>query len=267
MPADPSTYYQVGADVLPWKASTSSTAVIAADRGRDVVLALAKAALGAEFSDSWTKEATGTALSGQSPVADSIGLAPDPEMVLQRKAGWPLLCVYRDPEYKVDEFTLWRWRVTSQIHIDWIIGPLNIADTNKLNAFLQRAVKALVATFAEGGHPSYSASSGGRALQILGGDNPDDGGAGFSKWKLTRCNAGQAAFATAAKEAAKYWAVSCTLEVEELTTMPDDVGTPLQCATFIMGTGNDEGVIPAQSTAVTEEKQQPPLGAPDPVLD
>lgn len=262
--ADPSLYYDFGADVLPWAAGTATDSI--PDTGRDVLLALFKAALNAELNqtsangDAWTNAVTGTPLAGTLPVQDELAMMPDADLVLQRKCAWPLLCVYRDGEpWAVEEFSLGRAKLTTRMHVDWILGPLDIASRYKLTSFMQRAAKVITLTCWEGGHPQYRASADGRALYVLG-----DNGAGFKECWPVKIEQGVARFATGKQDAATYLALSATLECEELSYFPDTSAGVLDGASLSVGGGSGEGIIPDLIQADTAQVQQSPLGIPGP---
>src|SRR5690348_2629468 len=102
-PAD-SLLQTVGSQALPAVDGDVTDTLAPLDKARDGMLALFTTALNAELAGAWDKVvALVPSLAGSSPVADAVPFAPTPELMLQRKAGFPMLALARDGEADIDE--------------------------------------------------------------------------------------------------------------------------------------------------------------------
>lgn len=159
-----SLYEGFGGLSLPASTAGSPTTLTSLDPARATLAALFKSALNAELGAIWTLATTGTPLAGTFPVQDTLELPPTAEKMQQRKAGFPLLCIYRDGQGLVEEHTLNGMveRLTQPWTMDYIVGPTDVGDLRKLGDVLQAVVKTIRLVIRKRGHPAYQ----GGALQF-----------------------------------------------------------------------------------------------------
>lgn len=130
-----------------------------ADPARREICGLLRAAINGECRDAWAKvQATLPAshyLRSALPVQDAIELEPDPNNLGQRKPGWPLLAVYRTGESTSEWVFTGRHRVTQQWAVDYLLGPLDIADVRKIGDLCTCAKGAIASALLHGLYPGH----------------------------------------------------------------------------------------------------------------
>ncbi len=246
-----SLYAGFGSPALPLLTDGAAT-LVSLDPGRDVLLDLMSAALIYELTPRWAAVTLGTPLAGTLPVADKLPLLPLPQEMRQRKAGFPLLAVYRseDRPAVIDDFTLWQDRLTQLWHLDYILGPLHIADERRLKDALVAAGKIAALTLSRGYHRAYA----GGVVTLL---------EHFSRVTGKTLQSGTAKFAEG-DNAAYYHALSMTFETVELAQDTDGESALFEGATVTidLGAANDtqDDFVVADTTAV----QQAPFGISSP---
>jgi hypothetical protein len=234
MPSSDSLYQSIGDVEFPADPEQFDATLGAFDPARRILRALFQSAIISELSPVWEQVTIGTPLSDKSPVQDWMELEPNPQTMLQRVPGWPLLVVHRQGEAKYEERTIALTERIQEWGIHYILGPLDAASIHRLgNVFL--AVGTLVAlVIRQRGHKSYENG----ALQFFRGKG------GFSSIELKSQVSGQAQF-VADENATLYYATTLTIETRERAEDDLDAYGLLEGATFIANAGDSDGVIPA----------------------
>jgi hypothetical protein len=166
------------------------------DVGIATLTALISQAMTSELQAAWTTVVTGLPDTSKlrtthnRVVGSTIDLPPEPQQLTQTGYAWPLLAVYRsgDPE---DSWLTTEIRASKQeIHIDWILGPMDVASQRRFRGFLLAFLATVREVVRQGRHPDYD---GGKrqfagqfySLRVLGASHGiasglgTDGGGGF----------------------------------------------------------------------------------------
>lgn len=125
------------------------------------LIALLNSAITAELSARWDVIKAGTALASASVVGSTTYREADQGFLRSVNAPWPLLAVYRSSSepYDYGWFTMSYRHVKSVWHVDYILGPLNEADHQRLRHFLG-PVRGVVADVVwKRGHSSYESGT------------------------------------------------------------------------------------------------------------
>ncbi len=224
-----------GALSLPL-ADTNATDFSSLDPARDVLLNMLASAISAELLPRWPDAVNDTALEGSlTPVKHKLPFEPDPELLQQLKAEFPLLCIYRESEDQtVEEWSLTADKLTSKWGVDYFLGPLDAGRRGKLNDVLHAVGKIVACVIRDGGHTSYTVAKlpSGTTHLVLAQT------CGFFSVNVTKFRCGPAQFTP---DGPRYWACSLTLETTELAS---NTATP---AAFTgveatLGTGNADGL-------------------------
>lgn len=202
------------------------------DPARATLAALFSTAINAELAGPWG-QATGTLpsthpLRGTMPVQDVLELEPSPQVMQQRRAGWPLLCLHRTGAGVLEQHTINGQveRLTQPWDLHYILGPLDVAQMRQLADICIAAVKVVRLCIRRRGHPAYL----GGALQFfptVTGTAPDQvvplfpSASYLGSVELKSYDGpGQAAYAGDEKNVL-YYAVTMHLETVEYTTDQD----------------------------------------------
>jgi hypothetical protein len=244
-----SLYEGFGGLALPVDAADVTTTLTPLDPARAVLSGLFRAAINAELGPAWTKATAGTPLASSSPVQDVLEIPPTADKMKQRVAGWPLLCVYRDGDGVCEEHTLNGGveRLTQPWTVDYILGPVDIADLRKLGDVFQAVVKIVRLCIRRRGHEAYQ----GGALQFFPGQLPDGDVPLFPRSSLLgavslKGYSGpptyQARFA-GSDSGTIYHAISLRLETVEYTYDVDGAFPPIEAFDLDVGIGGGEGIV------------------------
>jgi len=262
-----SIYQRQGALSLPVDTGAlGDSGAATLDPARDAILELLATAITSELGAAFDLLKPSTQLSAASIVQDKLPFAPDAEILQQQKTGFPLLCLARDGEGISDEHTLAYERITQKWALDYILGPLNIADARKLNDLLIAVVKVCQRVIEKGRHPDHENGTDLTGRWQYGDAQSGEGGAKLSTIKLSTYVVGKARIAQG-NDAPAYWAASMTLE----TTETDGVVSgwsgenAITGATFTMDLATDAADIDDFVEGETEQTLQSPIGVPSPL--
>lgn len=151
-----------GGLTLPAPTTGITTTLAPLDPARTALAGLLKAAINGELRDVWALVTAGLPathpLAGSTPVRDVLELEPDPQTLAARKAGWPLLCVYREGKATTQMVSARYNRRIQQWRADLILGPIGtVDDVRRFGDLAMAAVTVATATLHHGiypGHPS-----------------------------------------------------------------------------------------------------------------
>jgi hypothetical protein len=228
---------------LPVEAADFDTTLTPLDPARAKLTALFKAAINYEFTEVWQKivgSAGGTTglgathdLYGTLPVQDTLELQPTHKFMLERKAAFPLLAVYRMGNPSMEQHTLFRDRLTCQWGMDYVVGPLTVAAVRQVGDICMAIVKLVRTVIRQRGHKAYEAG----ALQFF----PDKGG--LASIDLKSFAMGQIPFA-GDEDGTVYYSLSMTLETSEIGyDDPAEFGD-FDAADYTVGVGDATDVVP-----------------------
>jgi hypothetical protein len=218
------------------------TTLVPLDPARHVLAELFKAAINAEFTAVWRKVTT-RSLSDTLPVADTLEMEPSIQVMQQRKAVFPLLCVHRTGTANLDQITLFEDRLTQQWAVDYILGPLDVGDARKLQDICLAITKLIRLVVRQRGHAAYQSG----ALQFF----HDTAQLASIEVKSIE-GPGQASFVGDPKSTL-YYAVTVMIETTEITGDDPDFYGPLQATDFDIGLGNDADIIHGLLYAGTDQ--------------
>lgn len=249
-----SAYQTFGKLSLPISEDDITDSFSVLDPVRDRLLALFTAAVNDEFGSAWTTVTatlpTGSKLIGTSPVQDSHPGEPTQSLMTTRKAGFPLLCLHRTGEPVFEQYLMDQDKLTSQWHMHWILGPLDLEEQRKLLDLGQAIGKLVKMVERDFGHRSYesganqfeSATGGLMSLRLLTHTQPGAAGFADDDQNLT------------------YWAVRYTLETTELVTDLTDHEADLEGLDFSadVGGANEADISPDFVQASTDPVYQKP---------
>lgn len=217
--ADESLYRRVGATEFPFTAVDVDEAEQSiADKTQEVLLALFQSAITSELSGAFEMASIGTCLAGKPVVADTLSGLLTPQVMKQRKAVFPLLAVGWTGSADWSEHTLSIDKVTRKWTVDYVLGPLEVGASLKLEKILHRVGVLLQLCCRNRGHKSF------RDGAILWGSDTDEP---ISTIWWDGHEAGPAHFATDAGETV-YFALSgriTTTEIDsDIAAYPDLTG-------------------------------------------
>lgn len=215
---------------FPLVASDFTTTLTPLDPARHELTELFKAAINAEFSEVWEQVAT-RSLVGTLPVQDTLEMEPSVQVMQQRKAVFPLLCVHRTGTASLDQITLFEERLTQQWAIDYILGPLDIGDIYKLGDICLAVAKLIRLVIRQRGHAAYQSG----ALQFF------DAHIASIEVKSVE-GPGQASF-VGDEKSTLYYAVSLTIETVEVTGDDVDSFPKYQATDYDVGLDGVRGLV------------------------
>lgn len=241
-----SLYQGFGGLSLPADAGSGATTLTALDPARAVLAGLFEAAINAELGTAWTQVTAGTVLDGTDPVEDVLELPPTGPNMKQRKAAWPLLCVYRDGAGTFEQHAI-NGQVERLIQpwtVDYIVGPLEIGNVRKLGDIFQAVVKVVRLVIRKRGHPAYQSG----ALQFF----PGHGYIGAIDLKSYDGPPHYQARFAGSEDGTVYHAVSMHLETAEYSRDLDGQDGVVDAMDLQVNGGGGEGLIGALVTANTD---------------
>lgn len=220
-----------------------------ADPTRGTLLALFRAAIIAELGAVWTK-VTNTLpsthdLRGTDPVEDLLELPPTHEVMQQRKASFPLLCLHRVETRTYAATSSNNTELAQPWNLHWILGPLDVANSRKLHDACLIIEGIVNGVIAQGYHDAYLAG----ARQIGSGTS-------IPRIKVTKAEGpGQSRYG-GTDEGPVYWALVITIETAEFGTdtgIDGETGDPiLDGAAYDVGAGGPEGRLPSVALGDTD---------------
>lgn len=244
-----SLYQSIGGLVLPVEADDVTDTFAPLDPGRDILLDLFATALNSELQAPFTVVAAGTPLSGRSVVQTKWPWRPRSAVSKCTAADYPLLCVYRDGEARWEAYRIDHDRLTQRWAVDYILGPLDVADERKLCDILTAVPKVLALVLRKRGHPDYRSGE----LQFF------EGRGGFASIAMIEHSIGQAQFAGGGiDDSPLYWAVSTTLETTEVDGENSELYPELAGASLTLGVGGENDSLPGVVSADTAIPVQDP---------
>lgn len=222
----------LGKLTFPLDSADFTTTLVPLDPACHCLTELFKAAINAEFADVWAEVAT-RSLTGTLPVQDTLEIEPSVQVMQQRKAVFPLLCVHREGKATLDQITLFEDRLTQQWAVDYILGPLDVGDVRKLSNICLAVAKLIRLVVRQRGHASYQSG----ALQFFS----DTSQLASIEVKSVE-GPGQASF-VGDEKSTLYYAVSIVLETVEVTGDDLESFVPFQAADFDIGIGTDDDIV------------------------
>lgn len=243
-----SLYQRTGQMRMPATAADIDDALLTLaplDPARDTLLELFEAAINFELGAAWAKVvAVVPQLSGKLPVNDTVPGPPSAELMLQRKADFPLLFVSRDGDgvYEQHSLALRQLRQTWEVH--YALLPVEAGEMRKIQDVLTRVGDVIDATIERGGHPAYRGGS-----QVLYS-------AGFAAIDLKKVRKGQARFATD-QHSPTYVMLSGEIESTEVRVPLDGTATDWRSTGYSVSTGNADGLIQPFMQAESEQYRPP----------
>lgn len=235
-----SIYRRDGAVSFPATPGTVTTTLEPLDPGRDILLGLFKQAIESELGTAWNTARSGTVLASVAVVADTWPGQPTREVMLTRKASFPLLCVYRTGTATIEELTMDIERTVQPWSVDYILGPLPVEDQRRLLDVLGAIARVVKLVIRRRGHPDFD----GGALQFFEGTGQ------FASVALKSFEIGSAPFG--GEDQPLYHAISLTLETVETDGSVEGVDTALEGASFTFGLTGNEGTLPASVIVDTD---------------
>jgi hypothetical protein len=231
-----SLWEKFGALTLDVPAAGITDTLASFDPGRDVLLGLFKQAIESELGAAFDVAKVGSQLASASIVQTTLPFPPSNQIMRELKAAaFPLLAVYRDGNGQLDWRTLTYRKLVQPWRVDFVLGPLPVADIRKLYDLLPAVTKVIDLTIERRMHPDYD----GGALQFF-----DDVGGKFSEVKATGVGYGPARFADQGDDSPVYYAASIQLETTELEAFRDGSSTNLDGVSFTFGVGDDSQILP-----------------------
>jgi hypothetical protein len=228
-----SLFQRLGDMSMPTKATDVDPTILTLaplDPARDTMLALFAAACNFELGPAWAVANAGTPLAGQSVVQDTWPGQPSAEVVRQRAGSFPMLFLSRDSG-KYDDFSLARKQLTQTWGLHYIMSPIDVGDTRKLQDILVRVGATIMATIERKGHPAYQ--NGDAVLWSVY----------LATLNITSAVVGQAKFADGAKDAPLYHSLSMELVSTEIVEPLQGTAAPWLGTGYSVSTGNADGMI------------------------
>ena len=201
------------------------------DPARDTMLALFAAACNFELGPAWAVAIAGTPLVGTSVVQDTWPGPLTPEVVLQRKCGFPCLFLSRDGQGKYDDFSLARKELTQTWGLHYILSPIDIGDARKLQDILVRIGATVMATIERKGHPAYQ--NGDAVLWDTE----------LATLNIMTATAGQARFADTDKTSPLYHSLSMELISTEIVEPLQGTAADWKGTGYSISAGNADGMV------------------------
>jgi hypothetical protein len=135
---------------------------------------------------------------------------PNPTLMRQIKADWPLLAVWRDGPAEFEQRTMTKELIRQKWGVMWAMSDYEADLQPKLGPALVAVARIITGAVNEGRHPSYDSGS-----KQFGADN-----GWLSRLAAVSYEAGAAKFSD--DEEGRWWAASVTLESEEIVRYLDE---------------------------------------------
>jgi hypothetical protein len=157
-----------GSTLLPVRDTTEKGEPLSSagtlDKGKNAILGLLEAAINYECGDAWrsllqqgdkTFFLRGNATGDAKPVMDIMTVTPNAQNLMERKADWPLLAVYREGE-PTHQFETLKLRTSNQDwSVDYIMGPLGVDSQERYGDFVLQVLVVIEEVINQGSHPAY----------------------------------------------------------------------------------------------------------------
>lgn len=240
---------QWGGVSFPLNPADFTTSFTAGDPIRSLLLGFFRAAIEAELGDVWTAVSAtleaGHALRSTDVIEDVLELPPSHQVMQERKAGFPLLALHR-AETRAYKFIGLQRQREQDWHLHFILGPLDIGAARKLldaGLLVEAVVDSIVK---QRRHDAYN-----------GGATPFGDGSPIDKISVTGAEGpGQALYGGDKDNGTVYWSTVITIQTTETgreIASDGSTGDPvLDGASYDVGAGSDEGVLPSVVLADTD---------------
>lgn len=234
---------RVGATAFPYSGSdVQATEGAIVDSVQETLLACFKAAILDEFSDAFATATTAIdSLSGQPVVADTWSGLLTPQVMKQRKPLFPLLSVGWTGQAEWSEYTLGVDHCKRKWLVNYVLGPLDAGPAQRVDKLPHKIAVLLQLVIRNRGHKAFQNGA------LLWGDDTEGRPASIS---FDSHEAGQASFA-GDESSPLYYGMTANLTTSE-TDFDLNIYPPLTGATFTVGAGGSDGVIPSEIIAQTE---------------
>jgi hypothetical protein len=241
--ADEFLYRRVGVTDFPFTAAPVLAAGGIVDKIQEVLLGLFSTAITSELQDAFQAASAPTPLAGSLVVADTWPGLLTPQVMKQRKAGFPLLSVGWLGSAEWSEHTLSIDKVTRKWAVDYVLGPLDVGSAQRLESILHKVGTLLQLTCRNRGHKSF------RNGAVLWGSDTDEP---ISTIWWDSHEAGQASFGSD-NESPIYYALSGRITTTEIDS-DLDVYDDLTGASFTGTLDSSEVTIEAETEYVAEHE-------------
>lgn len=208
------------------------------DPARSRLIALFATAINYELTEVWQK-VTGQLspkhpLANTLPVQDTLELRPSMQVMRERKADFPLLCLHRSGRALWDEHTLEIERRVQDWSLLYILPALDVGDQRRIGDVLQAIPVIVRRVIRNHGHKSYENG----ALQFF------DDASGIGGIRLVaQSDIGNAPFAEGA-DAPIYFTIVCELQtVEYSQDLANEFGE-FDGVDYVVGTGDAQEILP-----------------------
>lgn len=154
-------YGGLGAAALPLAAGDiSDTELAFVDQAQQLLLDLLAAAINYELTDAWTKVCASLPpdsklVGSTAPVGSKWRLAPTKEHLSETAVSWPILSVTRTGESEAGFFTVDTRTIRQKWDVSWMLGPVGLAESSKLQGALAYFFSIVDRTIAQKGHVAY----------------------------------------------------------------------------------------------------------------
>jgi hypothetical protein len=256
---DVSSYETIGEFSTPVTADQVTDTLGVLDGGVHVLAELFKAAINAELTDVWQKIVgvsggtdgvigTKHPLYNTLPVADTLELEPSQQVMTQRHAVWPLLCVHRVGKAEYTWTTIEIQRRIQQWNLHYILGPVDIADLHKLSKVCIGVAGIVSMVLRDYGHKAYKNGE----TQFFQGS-----GAHFAWiWLKSHEGPGNARFNEG--DQTIYYAITMGLETAEDLTDTQEAFADFDAVDYSIGVGDELEIVPDLVEANTDAPYQDP---------
>lgn len=237
MPVD-SIVDKTGGLNFPLNPADFSTTLTPLDPARNRLLALFATAINYELTPVWRKIVadlnTKHALAGSLPVQDTLELRPTQNVMQQRKATFPLLCLFRSARAIWEEHTLEIDKRTQDWSLMYILPALDVHDQRRFGDVTQAVAAIVRRVIRNHGHKAFE----GGALQFF----QDASGIGAIKM-IAQTDIGNAPFAEGS-DAPLYYTVVCELQtIEYSQDLAEEFGD-FEGVDYKVGTGDGLEILP-----------------------
>lgn len=208
------------------------------DPARNRLLDLFATAINYELTDVWTtvtsKLHAKHPLYGTLPVQDRLELRPSSSVMQQRKAIFPLLCLFRSARAVWEEHTLEIDKRTQDWSLMYILPPLDVLDQRRFGDVTQAVAAIVRRVIRNHGHKAFENGT----PQFF----QDTSGIGAIKM-IAQTDIGNAPFADG-PDAPLYYTVVCELQtVEYSQDLAEEFGD-FEGVDYKVGTGDGLEVLP-----------------------
>lgn len=237
-----SLYRRVGVTQFPFSAEDIDDAELSInDAAQDTFLALFQATINDELTGAFQKvSAAIPGLAGKLPVVDVWPGQLTPQVMKERKAGFPILAVYRIGTATWTQRTMDVLQLNQEWGIDYVLGALDTGPLQRVGRILQKVIALLQLVLWQRGHKAY------RDGETQFGE-PNS----LSMAWIESHEFGQAKFVND-ETGAIYYALSAKMTSIEVASDVEGIYPDFTGTTFTFGVGGSDGVLPDETIAMTE---------------